>query len=93
MHADFMAGRNDHLGELREGFDGVPGNEPGGGEVVLVEQADEPWAPHFAAEHAAGDVTRGVLTAVGAEHSGYGVDVHSECDLNIFFHEYAFSVE
>ncbi len=62
-------------------------DEPGGRQPVFLEEADEAGAADFTAEQTAGDVTRRVFASVGAEHSGNGVHVDAERDLDVLSHE------
>ncbi len=41
MCADFVTGCDDHTSLVQKGFDGVPRDEPGGFDAVLVKELEQ----------------------------------------------------
>ena len=64
VHADLVAGVDDHLRLLGEGLDRVAGDEPGRLQALTLEQLQEARCPDLAGEEAARDVVGRVLAAV-----------------------------
>jgi hypothetical protein len=81
-----VSGRDDGIELLGEGFDGVAWPEPGGGEVVALQQLVEARHADLAREDTSGDVTGRVLTPIGPEPSADCVDVDAEGDEDFFCH-------
>ena len=51
--ANFVPGLDNQAGLLRKRFDGVPGDEPTGLEVVVREELQQAWDADLAGEEAA----------------------------------------
>ena len=59
-----MSRLNNHLHLLGEGLNRVSGRKPGRLDVVLSEQLEQAGNADFTGKKTAGDIIRGVLTAI-----------------------------
>src|SRR5262249_57448046 len=84
VRGDFVAGGDDHTGLVREGLDGVAGDEPGGFKAVFVKKLEQAGDADLAGEEAARDVVGRVLPPVRTEPPPYGVNINPVRDFNLF---------
>lgn len=70
-----MPGIPDHGAFLWKRLERVTGNEPGGFDVIFFEELEEAANTDGAGPETARDIAGGVLTAVGAEPAGDGINV------------------
>ena len=89
--ADLVPLIDDLLHLVREGFDGMAGNEEGGLEFVFLEQAQEAEDADLAREDAALNVGRRIAAAVGAYPARDEIDVRAERADDFFFRHASFS--
>ena len=89
MRADLVAGLFDHFHFLGKGFHGMAGDEECARQAVFLEEPQKARNADLGREHAALDVRRAVLAAVGAEPAGDGVNIDAERAFD-FFHGLSF---
>ena len=88
MNADFVAAPRHFLHLLWEGFQRVTGNKPGGFQIVFFKQFEQPRCADFAGKHAARDIVRTILAAIGTQPAGDRIYIHAISHQNLFCHDF-----
>src|SRR6266851_1178027 len=84
MCADFVTGCDDHASLVGKGFDGVPRDEPGGLEAMLVKELEQAGDANLTGEEATRDVVGRVFSTIRAEPPTHSINVNTVSDFNIF---------
>src|SRR5260370_6839090 len=85
MRANLVTLVHDLTALVREGFDGMAGNEEGRLEIIFLEKPEQTGNADLAGEDAALDIGRRITATVRSDPTRNGVYIRSECADDFLF--------